>query len=356
MNNKIVYLLGAGAMLDFGAPTTHCLTEECKSILQNKDFNGIIDLLDKTYGAEVYNFETIIAYVEYLLDWTLANEKIGANVQSRNIISSIFYPQIENIKSESAFDLFKCLINRLVDFIKHYDFLNAENENQRLLQKYLSMVNKNNNVKIYSLNYDRLIPLLFDKINDGTIDVHQLDKPFEYNIQSYVNDKFTYFNLHGSIYLKQIPNSLYDVYQSLSPEPIKYCLPQKGGSPNDEKIFSPIIAGYSKCQRILSEPFHFGFSSFCADCSDCERLIIVGYSFSDPHINSILKNYVSYKRKQMDIVDYNGNGDYHKITEHLTYPLNYREGFTPKPDGAKSQNVTIYMRGFINYMKDFCQL
>lgn len=356
MNNKIVYLLGAGAMLDFGAPTTKNLTDDYKLIVQNGDYKEIIDILNQTYRAD-YNFETIIASVEYLMDWAIARQTIGATAQYTNVIRAIFETQIKNIKTETIASLYKELINHLINIIMRYDCFIDENQNQLLLKRYFSNVKKEHKVKIYSLNYDRLIPQMFSNINDGIINaVNRRSQTFSYDINSFAKDKFTYFNLHGSIYLRQDPYKYNEVVQSFMPEHIEYCIPQDGGSPNDTKIFCPIIAGYSKSQRVLSEPFHFGFSSFCTDCSDCEKLIIVGYSFADPHINSILKNYVYYKRKQMDIVDYNENGDYRKITEQLTYSLNCIEGFTPQPYGAKSQNVTIYMKGFISYMNEICQL
>ena len=38
---KIVYLLGAGAMIDFGGPTTNELTEECKGIVKDSVLKDI---------------------------------------------------------------------------------------------------------------------------------------------------------------------------------------------------------------------------------------------------------------------------------------------------------------------------
>ena len=47
-NKKIVYLLGAGAMLDFDGPQTSTLTNAYKSIVQKSEYNGIIDILNQT--------------------------------------------------------------------------------------------------------------------------------------------------------------------------------------------------------------------------------------------------------------------------------------------------------------------
>lgn len=343
-NKKIVYLLGAGAMLDFDGPKTGTLSNECASIVKDCGFSGIIESLDKTYGEGCYNFETIIACIEYLMDWAIAKQTIGATVQNTNVIRAIFETQIKNIQTETIASLYKELINHLINKIMKYDFIKDEDPNQLLLNRYFSNVKKEHKVKIYSLNYDRLIPQLFDKIYDGTINSDQLYKTFSYDIRKFTKHKFTYFNLHGSIYLKQVPNRLYDVCQSILPEYIDNCLSQDGGSPNDLKIFSPIIAGYSKSQRILSEPFHLGYSSFCADCSDCEKLVIVGYSFSDPHINTILKKYVFERQAEIDIVD-SGNDD-EPIKNNITYRLKYSHW----PYGTTRQNPALFTKGFIDYL------
>lgn len=359
MKGKVVYLLGAGAMIDLGAPTTNDLTNDIKTIVQKCCIKKIIKSLDDTYGCDNYNFETIIAGVEYLLDWTKANESIGKTVSSTNIIASVFKPCYANIIkgnvcSYEIRDLYNELINYIIDKISEYDYCKKD-DNQLLLKTYLMNHKIENKLKIYSLNYDRLIPKLVPSINEGTyiLGVGNDDKFFSYDIKPFVNHSFTYTSLHGSIYLKIKENAPYNIIQASLPERLTNSSFIKGGSPNDVKIFSPIIAGYSKSQRVLSEPFSFGFSTFMSDCDNCNKLIIVGYSFSDPHINSILKKLIFDKDKIVDIIDYDQEGYYKNVEKYLTSQISCMANFDQTSYGAMSQNgkIRIFMNGFIEYIK-----
>lgn len=54
-------------------------------------------------------------------------------------------------------------------------------------------------------------------------------------------------------------------------------------------LSSPIITGYNKSTRINPSPFIELFHSFTRDCADIPRVVIIGYSFGDPHVNYILR-------------------------------------------------------------------
>lgn len=353
---KIVYLLGAGAMIDFGGPTTSYLTDECKKIVENSVLEKIIDLLDKTYDKK-YNFETIIAAVEYLLDYAIATQTQGyITVNNTNIVRVLFKSVTKKIDSEKIWDVYKDLINMVIVEIAKYE--SEINPSNKLLSDYLSRCQDSYKLKIYTLNYDRLIPNVMENVNDGTVKV-EINKYrlFNYKLKSFISDNFTHFNLHGSIYLKQeMPRGFYySVVQSSCPKYLKDALVQEGGSPNDKKIFSPIITGYSKSQRIMSEPFNFGFAAFSGDCDDCDHMVIVGYSFSDPHINSIIKSFIVEKNKKITIVDYSKENNYSEIENKLASIFISNPLVLEKTDyGARSKDdrINIYIKGFKKYLED----
>ena len=370
---KVVYLLGAGAMLDFKAPSTSALTTKCEEIIMGKEPYGkeIIKNLNTTFptpneGSDKtsnsgYNFETIIAYVEYLLDWCCSKDVIGGNVSSRSIISSVFKTNIERITGESMYELYRELINAIIDEIQKYDNPSlAEVESIRSSWKnHLINVSKQyEKVKIYSLNYDRLTPEIMDtKPYEGTSNTSGTYSRFDYNIKKFRESEFTYFNLHGSIYLKQEPNLLYEVVLQSGTilETSLYAAKSSGGNPNESKIFSPIITGYSKSQRVLSEPFNLGFTSFCSDCDDCDKLVVIGYSFSDPHINSILKKFVFDKEKPIDIVDFSDSYESveRNLTKSLIYILNFKsKGNDIQKGESDNHKINISAKGFSDYLEE----
>ncbi len=366
---KIVYLLGAGAMIEFGGPKTDDLTAIVSKEVKSCSFDEIISSLDVLYGENGYNFETIIAVIEELLNYTIAIEVQGsASVDNTNVIRAIYDCKYKSIKSEDIWNCFSSLINAIISEISKYGTIDSSALDERsihydyklaLLYQYLFNKSSDNSLKFYSLNYDRLIPSLltsrhfYDATNEEKF-AKEMGSNFECNFMDFVNNKLTYFNLHGSIYLKQVPNQLYRVVQSETPCKLSYAHYQKGGSPNERIIFSPIITGYSKSQRIMSEPFNFGFSTFFADINTCDELVIIGYSFSDPHINSVISTYLRKNISSCTIVDFKKNGDISDITHKLDYELNYIDNFYLESDELyRSSNgfIRIYIGGFSNFLK-----
>lgn len=354
--NKVVYLFGAGAMIDFGGPKTSELSMIVKNVIDNC-CPKIIKFMDSCYknvksenkeDQDLYNFETILAVVEDLLDWQISKEIEGYHTPlNTNTIYTAFNSK-EDFSSEELYQCYSEAINNIIEIVyQSEDFSNNDFEDLKILFRKET---KKKYVKIYSLNYDRVIPHLFEEsINDGTYQYKSLcDRNFSYDIPKFLNDEFTYFNLHGSIYLKQDSNRLYEAVQSKLPERLNFAHHIKGGSPNKLKIFSPIIAGYSKSERILSEPFHFGISSFIIDCLTCDEIVIVGYSFGDNHINNIISHYV--KTKNLTIVDFKKDG---KDMEDLKTRVFETFGcFNPLSNMIINNKNVFKCNGFKEYIKE----
>lgn len=171
--------------------------------------------------------------------------------------------------------------------------------NRRLIEFVSSLLSKRYSVKIYTTNYDNLIPQVLSlkfKVYEALKEKKNQKKEFIYDLQRFRRVYLSHFNLHGSIFLDRE----FD-YESMkncivyNPEVPKYdkALLSDGGNPNESLLFSPIITGYTKTQRGFSTPFNLGFNAFANDCNDCRSIITMGYSFSDPHINSIISNFTS---------------------------------------------------------------
>lgn len=67
-------------------------------------------------------------------------------------------------------------------------------------------------------------------------------------------------------------------------------------------LHAPIITGFKKVQRTLIEPLRAFQISFYLDLMDVEKIIIIGYSFSDPYINNLLLTHQG--SKEIICVDY----------------------------------------------------
>lgn len=360
---RSVYLFGAGAMIEFGGPKTDELTEECIRIIKDCNWEWLIRSLNRKYGKKEYNFETIIAAIEYLLDWSIAYSREGhISVDNTNIISTLFKTRHFKTKHsipdpKDIWDIYKELINSIISRISKYDSKDKCNSNQNVLREYFGNKIREARIKVYSLNYDRLLPqIVRRKCCDGTIEEANMDYSFfGYNLSKFIKSRWSYFNLHGSIYLKQYSNYLYQVAQYNYPQHLEYAHSLNGGSPNENKLFSPIITGYSKSQRILSEPFNFGIGAFMVDCNKCNELYIVGYSFSDPHINSIIQNYINFDKVDVCIIDKG------KVVKRIENDLSYRL-HKVKPvrkietindiNNTDNRYIKLYNKGFLSFMSE----
>lgn len=346
---KTIILLGAGAMIPFGGPSTKELTD---LILCNKFCTRISECLVDKFQEQV-NFESILACVEQLLEWKMVHEYYSDELISNELLEPAFLYKF-SITAKDLHDIFCDAIDNIIERIRQYDLYESNEDvikyNKSNLTEFLLKVYNDSELKVYTLNYDRLIPKLFkdkDFVYEGTY-----NSVYEYNYEKFLNRHFTYFNLHGSIYLDCI-NKFIVQFTDIPTNLRKNNLLQ-GGNPGEMKFFSPIITGYNKSQRALSVPFNFGFGAFMYDCNTCDRLLIIGYSFNDPHINSILKSFVDFKKTKIDIIDY---------SDDLSFPNSIplknigvvSGNFTEKESGLfynKEQNIHLYTKGLSVFLRE----
>jgi hypothetical protein len=59
---------------------------------------------------------------------------------------------------------------------------------------------------------------------------------------------------------------------------------------NKKHLLSNIITGYQKVLKTALSPFRQMLSAFDRDCIEADKLFIVGYSYTDEHINDIIRN------------------------------------------------------------------
>ena len=116
---------------------------------------------------------------------------------------------------------------------------------------------------------------------------------FVYNPLTQHSLRQSYSNLHGSIHLEmnRFGGHQYEVSHNSCFFPQVHLLENYGGNPYESNLFTPIIVGHNKTQQILSKHFSFATTCFANDLSDCETLLAIGGSFSDPHINALIRQY-----------------------------------------------------------------
>jgi hypothetical protein len=399
---QVVILLGAGAAIPWGGIKS-CKIK--KIITQDKTFKVkdgrtmgqfIFDTLDKFYGDGDGSFETAMAAIEEVLNYTFAiTESITVGHTSfipsimdlkkdiDNILSNIlenkddYYDDCCNNETEKeaikkrkcCYEIFRHYINLIIEEINKYNKKVDEYDelNKNLIQFTKYFLDRNYTVKFYTLNYDSLIPQILSKrfkIYEGMykIKTNSGYSRFIYNLNSFRRARLSHFNLHGSIFLCNDENNRYETVYSSNKE----LLSEDGargidhGNPGEPLFFSPIVFGHNKTQRSFNKPFNLGFNAFINDYNDCRALITVGYSFSDPHINSILSGFTSWnKAKFLDVTYENKDkpklfqNEYTRLTTSVT-------SFYKKEDKDKTdtwlcdinERKRIYKKGFEDFLKD----
>ena len=348
---KTTVLLGAGAMIPYGGPTTNELTQR---LLDNKECNGFFNPIYYRTNENA-NFEFLLSSIESLLDWKLANEDNNSELLTSNILLEPIY----EYKYRSKWDIWKIYkeaINDIIERIKDYDnFISFNIEKYKSLVDYISNEKQKSSIKIYSLNYDRLIPRIASKHGINFYEGIG-NNGYEYNLRKFATHPSTFFNLHGSIYTSLVSGDVFKIFDT--PIELEYLQKINGGNPGEDKLFLPIIAGYSKSQRIMSEPFNLGIAAFMNDCNTCSRLVIVGYSFGDPYINSILKRFIKFDSTEIIIIDYYEGehlSDAFRGIPYLVFGIPQAkfigEGSFLCLD--KNHRIKLYLGGIEKYMTEF---
>ncbi|NOZ48172.1 MAG: hypothetical protein GXO79_15550, partial [Chlorobi bacterium] len=191
--------------------------------------------------------------------------------------------------------------------------------------------------------------------DDFPFDITRITTDFESNI---------HYNLHGSSFWSiqgknyhQLPSIRFfltgktELPSNLREQPIIQM--EKG------KIINPsnIITGYQKTQKTSLSPFRQMQSAFDRDCLEAEKIIIVGYSFGDAHLNETIRMIIIHNpNAEINIIDpyFSKNKMDEKIGIELLSnssinlsPSNLNENTISFLDGK----VIVYEEYFDDYLK-----
>lgn len=291
---KAVVLMGAGASVEFGMPSTQnvykYIIDKFKQDERSQE-NFALEILNAIEcelfcfykNKEKINFESIFHALTILSGHMLPIDDRTSDdfryldkvvTKIRKCFRKYSYENFYFIEQKYIEFLNTLFIEKSKEFEKH--------ENYCFLKKYFSLLMSKYQAKVFSLNYDDL-PLQCDSnLYTGMTEKGEFDKQIFENSR----EKNTFFQLHGSI--------RYD-----SNWRNKFTKKQDGAHIFEHNI----VTGYDKSDRLQKQPFRTFANMFELELSSCEIVFIIGYSFSDLHINAVLKDYT--KDKKVFFIDYN---------------------------------------------------
>lgn len=350
MKKRIVYLFGAGAVMDWKAPSTGCLTKLiCKSGVKCKDSDKyvtqfIFEKLTTTLPEDEVNFETILNAIEELMvyysssDYKKHSSIIYPLLQIRTELDVIFNYTIKNkpwghsggliipdmeeewnklgaLNGQTSHQfylelLYKELISTICDEISSYSYHTASHsvidKQTDLNNQFVNWIKSHKNAihRLYTLNYDRLFSILLKQNGINTFEGEEFgsgltpDENYPFDIKRIATDFETdcFYNIHGSAFWEvhsrnqyQLPN----VSFSMNGAPNLMVNESSSSWVEMEKgkwfLVTNFISGYQKTQKLSISPFRQIQSAFDRDTLTADKLYLIGYSFGDTHINEMIR-------------------------------------------------------------------
>ena len=285
--------LGAGASADGNFPTMKKLTElALREIEGDKDLVLIKEIVSslegsKKEGSNISNIEDILNTCYQLLN--LIKDKKGIEIKYgsiKNITEELIDKCILKIKEIC---LRECLKDYSLDI--HYDFLKF----------WLSGTKE---IDIFTTNWDFLVEKASDKLIkvedenirclDGfkgnytkTLDLNLFDEEIK-GEGSYIK-KINLYKLHGSVNWILEGEKIIMSYSSTS---------------TADKKAAMIFPTPQKYQEVLGFPYIELLRRFSNVIKNkCKYLLVIGYSFQDIHINSIIKEAIKSPSFNLYIID-----------------------------------------------------
>lgn len=337
-NSRSTILLGAGAVIDIGAPTTNDITQEI--IKQNKYINYLDKNFDGTFSpftavSKVYsrlkekypkepNFEQVFHVLEMLESYN--------RVWSYDCVNSRMYPPLApfvvpetNIISHSEWKGLSSLLSQcqidIMKMINKYDEMYNVKKNSDYLW-YRDFWNKINGFDLFNLNYDTTIEQSVRNYNDGFVDSG--DKQFQRfdPKELFVDDgKNKICHLHGCILFnhqryKDINHDVYeyqynDMYKWNDYDNVEKMLQSSfGTNPSNQSgetlHVGSIITGLRKTDKVTFAPYNYYHHYLNTAILNNKSLLIVGYSFGDLYVNDLIErmNLLYGKDKRIVVVTY----------------------------------------------------
>ncbi|MCW3091408.1 MAG: hypothetical protein JWP81_2477 [Ferruginibacter sp.] len=348
---RTVFLFGAGSLLHWNSPKTSELTDLIRS-------RGFKTSDNETYITEfIYqkliangnkesevNFETIINVIEELVVYysyfnnhdktpsllkcffsanfeeDIFNFSIKGGVAKHNYTLEIpkgknydfSRPSQHNETPQQFFlqHLLAVLLSEINERISHYAYhtkghsvVNCESTESTLFIKWMSDLEKNSYLRLYTLNYDRIFKILMMHNGIEVFEGFDCGPYVEYstllraNVRKILSDFDcnVHYNLHGSAFWKAIaldkdllPNP--ELSLTCGPEfPMNHDFATMQVEKGKTIMVTNIVTGYQKAQKTLITPLKQILAAFDRDCCFADEIYVIGYSLGDEHINESIK-------------------------------------------------------------------
>lgn len=315
MNN--ILILGAGASISFYNPrlsTGHLTTV----ISDPNKWNNIVGRYTNIMGANVnmintqsvlqvlnsitlahpsYNFEQIIEIYDKISSFNfnpLPNSKILHDILQHYGATA---PIVANHVWDCVPFLFRQIITEEVADLHSNHKVASYNNLSQSQTDFVSSISNEQSINIFTLNYDEIILDSIQNLNFTT----GFDNQGRFNVNTFLLANKTISFPHGHSRFSFDDDGI--LFHSNSQTANAYRLNKIGAHDRTQTRYLTdssysysfntfISTGQQKEPTFDVNPYSTYYQKFASDCLRANKIYVVGYSFSDPHFNRMLLNFL----------------------------------------------------------------
>lgn len=313
-SRECIFLLGAGASVDAGMPMVKPLTEQLRNRLANiPDVNGnlrpefrqVFDLIEAQDPSVTGNYERFFEWIKLLLD-----------VQRKP------FRKIVEVKLDRP----------LTEAMGHLSFvvggeiarlLGSCQSDPRYLAKLADFIPAQGRLKVFSLNYDCCLEDACQSAGIGlTTGFDPVTKRWNPSLFSTKVSGINLYKLHGSLRWhgvrdESLPDEQFQPRLELMELKPEQYLPSHLQMREEPEL---ILGPGNKLQA--DDPFLTLFYEFHRSLQQAQVCVIIGYSYGDAHINSVLDDALDAGVNLLDVNPGSPSGRY--LPEHCYHHLRLR--------------------------------
>ena len=300
-------VMGAGASLEFGAPSTAELTRRVYERLVNSEavsqfgadqaYQRINDTLASYLrgGRAAVTFEHVYHCAQEILSTTFEPTP-GAVDEYRPIL----YPFVGRWAALNEEDALRALVRYLPEIL--FSELSAASDRPKValepLSRFIEGLRKDYVTRIYTTNYDDFVLQAAPDLYNG-FDAGGGAEPQPFNGEAFWNatDEDCVFHLHGSVHFG-FPNpferdgdlSLLCWYEDRADalRHSRYNRSAERQMDGSQFIPSALITGFDKLVRMQQTPQSHYYASLARDAMKADIVYVIGFSLADLHISARL--------------------------------------------------------------------
>lgn len=310
---QIAMLLGAGASIEFGIPGTSEMTDKVSHAVKHCGVENLVNVYEmlemtlKGYLNERPNFEDIYHVVVELYNLLKnSNNDDRAFREFRYLLSPFLKTDLLLLTPQNLSNLEELILDTLAREFKAHSLESKNNQGvvHANLRQMLGTLRQQFDIRIHTLNYDDVLLQALDE--SGCEHGFTTPSPttpgelaFDSNRIMSADTGDVLCHLHGSIHFgvptsrqtfRPVSASPLDIHWYKDPSKAFHTKSQSANQRMDGGQSFPrtLITGKEKLAATMRSPFKEYFHRFQRDLMTCDLLYVIGYGFTDYHVNEWL--------------------------------------------------------------------